>query len=102
MKIKPLLIPAVLLTSVAFADDKPTSCHFCGLRTEVHYFAIHLQQRLADRTFDRKSWGIKRLRAEMQQLENTVRDKGSHEDMIKDAIDVAVAAMMVAYLESKK
>ncbi len=69
---------------------------------EVIYFARHINARLDDTTFRRRGWGMKRLQEEVRQMEVVFQTSNRHEDLLKEAVDVAVAAMMAAHEEGRK
>ena len=72
------------------------------LYPEVVYFARHLNTRLEDSAFRRRGWGMKRLQREVRQMEIVFQTSNAHEDLLKEAVDVAVAAMMAAHTEGRK
>ena len=72
------------------------------LYPEVIYFARHLNTRLEDTSFRRRGWGMDRLHREVKQMEIVFQTSNSHEDFLKEAVDVAVAAMMAAHEEGRK
>ncbi len=72
------------------------------LRPEVVYFAYHLNARLEDDQFEKKDWGMPRLQKEVDQMFEVFQTNNSHDDLVKEAIDVAVSAMMAAHTEGKK
>jgi len=45
---------------------------------------------------------MNRLHREVRQMENVFQTTNSHEDLLKEAVDVAVAAMMAAHEEGRK
>lgn len=72
------------------------------LYPEVVYFARHLNTRLEDSSFRRRGWGMDRLRLEVRQMKIVFQTNNLHEDLLKEAVDVAVAAMMAAHTEGRK
>jgi len=73
-----------------------------SMRPEVIYFAHHINARLQDPTNRRDGWRISRLSEEVDQMMRVFQTTNNHEDLVKEAVDVAVAAMMAAHTEGRK
>ncbi len=72
------------------------------LHTEVIYFAHHLNARLEDSAIRRKHWQISNVQEQVNQMMEVFQTTNSHDDLVKEAVDVAVAAMMMAHTEGRK
>lgn len=92
----------IAVTAGAEAVRRSSAPPESDLYPEVVYFARHLNTRLEDSAFRRRGWGMKRLRREVRQMEIVFQTTNSHEDLLKEAVDVAVAAMMAAHTEGRK
>ena len=92
----------IAVTAGAEAVRRSSAPPPLDLYPEVVYFARHLNTRLEDTSFRRRGWGMDRLHREVRQMENVFQTTNSHEDLVKEAVDVAVAAMMAAHTEGRK
>ena len=97
-----LLVLIFAVASAAYGVRQPHDSFDSSLRPEAIYFAHHINARLQDPTYRRDGWGMARLSEEVDQMMTVFQTSNNHADLVKEAVDVAVAAMMAAHTEGQK
>ena len=101
---KLMLFVAIILTgsTIAYAVRQSHAQSRPTLHPDAIYFAYHINARLQDRTLNHKDWGMPKVREEVNQMMAVFQTTNNHDDLVKEAVDVAVAAMMMAHNEGQK
>jgi len=90
------------VTTAAYGVRRSNDQDRLPFRPEVIYFAHHINARLEDSSFRGGGWGMARVRKELEQMTTVFQTTNNHDDLVKEAVDLAVAAMMAAHREGRQ
>ena len=99
-----IMLVAIVFVAVtaAYGVRQPHDQFYSQLRPEAIYFAQHINARLEENSYSHDDWGMPMLREEVDQMMTVFQTTNNHDDLVKEAVDVAVAAMMAAHTEGRK